>query len=103
MSLTNPFRSKIIAFTINKWFDRFILIVIFANCAFLSMENEVEIVTEHSEKIDEIFLYIYTLEMALKIISMGFFMRPYSYLRDSWNILDFLVVASGWVSKMIVD
>jgi len=45
LTLTNPFRSKVIAFTINEWFDRFILIIILANCAFLAMENEVEFVT----------------------------------------------------------
>jgi hypothetical protein len=33
------------------------------------------------------FLIIYTTEMVLKIIAMGFFMRAHSYLRDAWNIV----------------
>ena len=38
--------------------------------------------------------------MVLKIIAMGFFMRAHSYLRDSWNILDFTVVLLGWISNL---
>jgi hypothetical protein len=35
--------------------------------------------------------------MFLKIFAMGFFMRQGSYLRDSWNILDFVVVVSAYL------
>jgi hypothetical protein len=41
------------------------------------------------------------MEMILKIIAMGFFMRAHSYLRDSWNILDFTVVILGWLASII--
>jgi len=47
------------------------------------------------------FLGIYTIEMVLKIIALGFFMRPFSYLRESWNILDFCVVVLGLFSLFI--
>jgi hypothetical protein len=67
------------------------------------MDNEVEIVSQNSDQIDEIFLYIYSIEMVLKIIAMGFFMREYSYMRDAWNVLDFLVVIAGWVSASLKD
>ena len=39
--------------------------------------------------------------MTLKIVAMGFFMREHSYLRDSWNMLDFTVVLLGWVSLVV--
>ena len=32
-----------------------------------------------------------TIEMTMKIIAMGFFMRAHSYLRDSWNIVSTIV------------
>jgi len=100
LSVTNPFRNKIIQLVaINPWFDRLILVVILVNCIFLALDKEVETVTKQSEKIDFIFLLIYTIEMLLKIIAMGFFMRAHSYLRDTWNILDFLVVCLGWISN----
>jgi len=83
---------------VNPWFDRFILFVILVNCIFLALDKEVEYITNNNEMIDFIFLQIYTMEMVLKIIAMGFFMRAHSYLRDSWNILDFMVVILGWIS-----
>ena len=39
--------------------------------------------------------------MVFKIIAMGFVMRAHSYLRDSWNILDFVVVILGLISFVI--
>lgn len=99
LSVTNPFRNKIINLVaINPWFEKFILVVILINCVFLAMDNEVDFVKKNSDYIDFIFLMIYTVEMLLKIIAMGFFMRAHSYLRDSWNILDFIVVIMGWIS-----
>jgi len=99
LSVTNPFRNKIIQLVaVNPWFDRFILFTIMVNCVFLALDREVDYITKYNETIDLVFLLIYTFEMIFKVIAMGFFMRPHSYLRDSWNILDFTVVVLGWVS-----
>ena len=62
------------------------------NCLFLAMDKGVDFVTNNSDTIDLVFLCIYTTEMVLKIIAMGFFMREFTYLRDGWNLLDFLIV-----------
>ena len=101
LSVTNPFRNKIIQIvSVNPWFDRFILFVILVNCLFLALDKEVEMVTENIETIDFVFLIIYTWEMTMKIIAMGFFMRAHSYLRDSWNIVsDHFVFNSSFLSK----
>ena len=40
------------------------------------------------------FTVLFTLECILKIIVMGFVATPNTYLRDSWNQLDFVVVIS---------
>ena len=72
---------------INNWFDRIILWIIFANCLFLALDKEFEGITKVADDIDLVFLLIYTLEMILKIIAMGFFMRAHSYLRDPWNVV----------------
>ena len=41
-------------------------------------------------------MVIFTIEMILKVISMGFVAcGPDSYLRDRWNILDFVIVMVG--------
>ena len=102
LSVTNPVRNKVINLVcINPWFDRFILVVIIINCFFLATVEQVEIVTEYSDQIDLVFLIIYTVEFTLKVIALGFFFLPHSYLRDPWNILDFVVVILGWVRLLI--
>ena len=35
--------------------------------------------------------------MILKTIALGFVFEPFTYLRDPWNILDFVVVTTGWL------
>ena len=86
-TVTNPFREKIIQLVVNKWFDRFILCVIVANCVMLALEDPNAEKSQAYEIVDYVFLGIYTLEMVLKIIAMGFVMKPYSYLRDPWNVV----------------
>jgi hypothetical protein len=44
------------------------------------------------------FLGIYTLELVLKVIAKGFAINKFSYLRNRWNILDFVVVTAGYIS-----
>ena len=46
------------------------------------------------------FLYIYTAECGLKIIGLGFIRGKKAYLRDSWNILDLIIVVTGWIELL---
>ena len=39
--------------------------------------------------------------MIVKIVSMGFIFNQRSYLRDAWNILDFIIIASGYMSMFL--
>jgi hypothetical protein len=36
--------------------------------------------------------------MIFKILGLGFIFGEDTYLRDSWNILDFVIVSIGWVT-----
>ncbi len=47
------------------------------------------------------FLIIYLLEMMFKVVSKGFIINKFSYLRNPWNILDFIVVAFGCVTEVL--
>jgi hypothetical protein len=44
---------------------------------------------------------MYTVEMIFKIVSMGFILNEGSYLRDAWNILDFTIIASGYMGMFM--
>ena len=41
------------------------------------------------------FSIVYTIEAILRIIALGFVVHKKSYLRDPWNLIDFIVVISG--------
>jgi len=46
-------------------------------------------------------LGIFTVEAALKILALGFVLHRGSYLRNTWNIMDFIVVVTGYVVARI--
>ena len=41
------------------------------------------------------FMAIFTVEMVVKILADGFILHKGSYLRNPWNIMDFIVVSTG--------
>jgi len=40
-----------------------------------------------------IFTAIYTFESAVKVMARGFILEKFTYLRDAWNWLDFVVIS----------
>ena len=42
-------------------------------------------------------MFIFTLECVLKIVAYGFAMHPTAYIRNPWNLLDFIIVIVGSV------
>jgi len=51
-----------------------------------------------SEYIDFVFLVLFSMEMIAKMLASGLLLHPTAYLRSGWNWLDFIVVATGWIS-----
>lgn len=43
------------------------------------------------------FIGIFCLEAGMKIVALGFVLHKGSYLRNGWNVMDFVVVLTGWV------
>jgi len=50
------------------------------------------------ERVEYLFLIIFTVEAFLKVIAYGLLFHPNAYLRNGWNLLDFIIVVVGWVS-----
>ena len=44
---------------------------------------------------EQIFLLIFTIEALMKIVASGFVLHPGAYLRNGWNILDFIIIVAG--------
>uniref|UniRef100_A0A8C9X7N1 Voltage-dependent L-type calcium channel subunit alpha n=1 Tax=Sander lucioperca TaxID=283035 RepID=A0A8C9X7N1_SANLU len=99
-NLKNPFRKACISIVEWKTFEIIILLTIFANCialaVFLPMPEEDSNNTNTSlESLEYIFLIIFTLECFLKIVAYGLVFHEGAYLRNCWNILDFVIVFMG--------
>jgi len=92
----------------SKWFDNFILIVIFLNCMAMAAQDVVTKGRGQSprneilDKIEYFFLIVFTIEMVVKIISRGFVRCRGTYLRDGWNILDFVIVVMAYVEVILM-
>ncbi|OMJ69330.1 hypothetical protein SteCoe_32973 [Stentor coeruleus] len=100
LTVTNPIRKACIQLVLNSTFDYFILSVILANCVTLVLDDFM-VNNTWSVKTDTCFLVIFTIESFLKIIAVGFFIGKNTYLRDAWNILDFVVVILGWMGYFL--
>eukprot|EP00041_Stephanoeca_diplocostata_P038149 m.1480953 g.1480953 ORF g.1480953 m.1480953 type:complete len:1704 (+) comp25172_c0_seq1:294-5405(+) len=88
----------------SKKFDNMILTFIVANCLCLAIttpfpDKDTDTANVNLELAEKIFVVIFTFEMMVKVISMGFyFCGEQSYIRIGWNQLDFVIVIVGIVS-----
>ncbi|XP_076258409.1 calcium voltage-gated channel subunit cacophony isoform X6 [Rhynchophorus ferrugineus] len=55
------------------------------------------------EKTEVYFLGIFCVEASLKILALGFVLHRGSYLRNIWNIMDFFVVLTGFLTLFPQD
>ncbi|MBX3458369.1 MAG: ion transporter [Planctomycetes bacterium] len=81
-----------------KWFQRFIIVVIVAAGVVVGMETYHGFHERHYTLLhaaDLIILWIFTIEIALKLIAK--WPRPHHFFKDSWNNFDFVIVALCWV------
>eukprot|EP00754_Rhynchopus_humris_P029963 Rhum_TRINITY_DN15245_c7_g1::Rhum_TRINITY_DN15245_c7_g1_i2::g.146880::m.146880/K04857/CACNA1S; voltage-dependent calcium channel L type alpha-1S len=90
----------------NPWFERFWLTVILANCVTLAMEDPTDkhCVTKRcgfTHKADYIFTNLFVVEMLLKLVGLGLYSRHDAYIRDSWNLMDGIIVISGMIAFLM--
>ncbi|CAG9330459.1 unnamed protein product [Blepharisma stoltei] len=84
----------------NPIFDILILCFIFMNTVVLALEDPNKSAQSPSlEILEDIFFYVYTTEFALKVIAFGFIFCKNAYLRDAWNVLDFFILLTVYISK----
>lgn len=79
-----------------KAFETFTICVIVANSAVMVVDDPAaEDPDPIFTQLDDVFNLLYFLEMVLKVVGLGFVLGEDAYLRDSWNILDFVIVVSA--------
>uniref|UniRef100_A0A8C9TZI4 Ion transport domain-containing protein n=1 Tax=Scleropages formosus TaxID=113540 RepID=A0A8C9TZI4_SCLFO len=101
LRLGNPIRMAAIAIVEWKPFDIFILLAIFANCVALGVakpfpEDDSNASNHALERVEYVFMIIFTIETFMKILAYGLVMHPSAYIRSGWNLLDFVIVVVGF-------
>ncbi|XP_024129220.1 voltage-dependent R-type calcium channel subunit alpha-1E isoform X3 [Oryzias melastigma] len=81
-------------------FEYMILATITANCVVLALEQHLpgEDKTPMAKKLEitePYFIGIFCFEAGIKLVALGFVFHKGSYLRNGWNVMDFIVVLSG--------
>ncbi|XP_072297150.1 sodium channel protein type 2 subunit alpha-like isoform X1 [Eucyclogobius newberryi] len=70
---------------------------ILTNCFFMAMSDP----PTWTKYLEYTFTGIYTFESAIKIFARGFCLVPFTFLRDPWNWLDFIVIVMAYVTEFI--
>ncbi|XP_059414278.1 voltage-dependent P/Q-type calcium channel subunit alpha-1A-like isoform X13 [Carassius carassius] len=95
---------------ITEWppFEYMILATIIANCIVLALEQHLPDgdktpMSERLEDTEPYFIGIFCFESGIKILALGFAFHKGSYLRNGWNVMDFVVVLTGILSTVGTD
>lgn len=75
-------------------FDGFILLLIALSCILLALESPSASVEAKAwiEEVDLVVTLLFTTEMVVKLIAFGCYSHPGAYFKDSWNVLDGIIV-----------
>jgi len=89
----------------SKKFEYFIIFLIMVNSVFLGIKDYTDIdnvtpINQFVEMAEPFFTYIFLMESVFKILAMGWFLGNNSYLDDSWNWLDFIVVVTSLLQQL---
>ena len=107
-SAKNPIRIFLHKILLLPYFDHIILVLIIISSILLALDNPLNDPNGEMSKtlriLDIIMTVLFTIECATKIIVTGFISNgKHSYMRDGWNILDFIVVLVSLVSLGLGD
>ncbi|KAG7477361.1 hypothetical protein MATL_G00068780 [Megalops atlanticus] len=74
-----------------------IMCTILTNCVFMTFSNP----PEWSKQVEYTFTGIYTFESLTKIVARGFCIDGFTFLRDPWNWLDFMVISMAYITEFV--
>nr|AMD09816.1 sodium channel alpha subunit [Acartia hudsonica] len=96
LSPFSPVRRVAIHIMVHPLFSLIIIVTILLNCIMMIMKP-----TEQIESSEVVFTAIYTFESATKVMGRGFAFAKFTYLRDAWNWLDFIVISLAYLTMGI--
>lgn len=108
MGPKHPFRIACHIISKHKYFEAFIITLILISTVCLALQTPLDDpnsnLTIVLTYIDYVFTGFFICEMFTKIFAYGFaFCGKDSYIRNSWNILDFIIVLSATISVIFTN
>ncbi|XP_053300711.1 sodium channel, voltage gated, type VIII, alpha subunit b [Pleuronectes platessa] len=97
LSPFNLLRRIAIMILIHSLFSMIIMCTILTNCIFMTFSDP----PEWSKQVEYTFTGIYTFESLTKIVARGFCIDGFTFLRDPWNWLDFMVISMAYVTEFV--
>jgi hypothetical protein len=74
------------------------IVLALTNYSAVTATKELDLNDPLNKAVDEsepYFTGMFAVEMVLKVVALGFVLEKKTYLRDQWNVLDFIVVVAG--------
>uniref|UniRef100_A0A3Q2PRG6 Sodium channel protein n=1 Tax=Fundulus heteroclitus TaxID=8078 RepID=A0A3Q2PRG6_FUNHE len=98
LSPFNPLRRVAIKILIHSYpLNMIIMCTILTNCIFMTFSDP----PEWSKQVEYTFTGIYTFESLTKIVARGFAIDGFTFLRDPWNWLDFMVISMAYITEFV--
>ncbi|KAB1264316.1 Sodium channel protein type 11 subunit alpha [Camelus dromedarius] len=102
----NSIRSLAIRISVHSYpftpvtlFSMFIICTVIINCVFMASARG-DSSNVNIESAEYVFMGIYIFEALIKILARGFILDEFSFLRDPWNWLDSIVIATAFISYL---
>ncbi|XP_053120394.1 sodium channel protein type 2 subunit alpha-like isoform X2 [Hemicordylus capensis] len=97
LSPFNSLRRISIKILVHSLFSMFIMCTILTNCVFMTLSEP----PSWAKHVEYTSTGIYTFESLVKIFARGFCIDRFTFLRDPWNWLDFLVITFAYVTEFV--
>uniref|UniRef100_A0A8C5FBM0 Sodium channel protein n=1 Tax=Gadus morhua TaxID=8049 RepID=A0A8C5FBM0_GADMO len=82
---------------LTTFFSLFIMLTILANCVFMTLSDP----PAWGKTVEYVFTGIYTFEATVKVVARGFSIGPFTFLKDPWNWLDFMVISMAYLTEFV--
>ncbi|XP_075789647.1 sodium channel protein type 2 subunit alpha-like isoform X3 [Pelodiscus sinensis] len=97
LSPFHPLRKMAIKILVHSLFSILIMCTILTNCVFMTLSNP----PDWAKIVEYTFTGIYTFESLIKILARGFCIDGFTFLRDPWNWLDFIVIIFAYLTEFV--
>lgn len=98
----NPIRQNAHAIVAHPHFDSVVLVLVLASTVSVALDNPLEPPESPRVRmlvwVDFGLTMLFVLEVVLKVLAQGLYFTPNGYLKNHWNVMDFVITTIGLMS-----